>query len=101
MCTLIFFFFTKKLIILSPFVFFRTFLRTFDFRMITLQKNVSKNNGFLIAEKPVAVALIGGKEFFLFSWLEHSGFSQNIFAMKLKFVPLSLFSRLMLFNTAG
>ena len=25
-----------------------------------------KNNGFLIAEKPVAVALIGGKGLFLF-----------------------------------
>ena len=47
-----------------------------------LVENVSKNNGFQVAENPAAVALIGGKELFLFSWLEHSGFSQNIFAMK-------------------
>ena len=35
------------------------FLRTFDFRMITLSQNFPKNNSFLIAEKPVAVALVG------------------------------------------
>ena len=42
------------------------FFKGHDFKMITLKKNLPKNNGFLIAEKPVAVAIIAGKELFLF-----------------------------------
>ena len=34
--------------------------------MITLWKNFPKNNGLLIAKKPVAVCLIDGKQLFLF-----------------------------------
>ena len=53
------------------------------FTDISLQNDYPvENNGFLVAENPAAVALIGGKELFLFSWLDHSGFSQNIFAVK-------------------
>ena len=66
--------------------------------MITLKKRFPKNNDFLIAEKPVAVALIGGKEFFFFIWLEHTGFSENIFAMKISRMPLSTRKSITLHN---
>ena len=53
------------------------------FTDISLQNDyLVENNGFLVAENPAAVALIDRKELFLFSWLEHSGFPQNIFASK-------------------
>ena len=46
--------------------FYLFFLQTFDFRAITMYKNIPKNNGFLLTKKPGAVALIGGKDMFLF-----------------------------------
>ena len=67
------FFSKKKRVILSPFVFF---IIMFLFTDICLQddcfvENFPEKNGFLIAEKPVTAALIGGKELFSAKYLHH------------------------------